>query len=91
MGTRIAAIEFEWTEEQKELIGQLTPESTGLVIGVRTNKKRIPHEFGGLDASEADKRLLEILLETNDEVLGELGQKPTDDRFASVLALALNW
>ena len=89
---RLTAIELEWTEEQKRLIGQITPEATGLVIGVVTDAESVPNEFGGLQADEADKRLVDILHETSSEVLSKLAGTELDtSQFAGVLGIALDW
>ena len=93
MPTRLTTIEIEWTEEQKKLISQITKESTGLLIGVQTSKATLPGEFGGVNASEGDKRLVNILHETNASVIDQLGGDPlkADPRFEGVIALAMNW
>lgn len=89
---RLTAIELEWTAEQKRLIGQITEESTGLIIGIVTEADSVPNEFGGLEASEADRRLVNILHETSGEVLGRLAGTDLDTtKFASVIGIAANW
>jgi hypothetical protein len=93
MPNRLTTVEIEWTEEQKRLINQITKESTGLLIGVQTSKPSLPNEFGGVNASESDKRLVNILHETNAAVIDRLGGAPLadDPRFEGIIALAMNW
>jgi hypothetical protein len=92
MTSRLTTIEIEWTDEQKKLISQITKESTGLLIGVQTTKPKLAHEFGGVDAREGDKRLVNILHETNASVIERLGgDLKADARFEGVIALAMNW
>jgi hypothetical protein len=90
--TRLTALELDWTDEQKRLIGQITPEATGLVIAVRTDKESVPNEFGGLDASEADKRFVNVLHESGAEVLQRLGGEDVDvAQFRNVIGIAAAW
>jgi hypothetical protein len=94
MATRLASINIEWTDEQKKLIGQLSKEITGAVIGVRTSLDKIPNEYGGAEANEADKQLVNILYETNADFVGRVGGAvglAQDPSFEGLLALALAW
>jgi len=81
--SRLTGIEIEWTPEQKKLIGQLSPESTGAVIAVRTDKPKLDGEF-------TDYALLNVLNETNTELLKNVGAGALAN-FESVLGIAMAW
>lgn len=86
---RLAGIEFEWTPEQKRLISQLTTETTGALVGVHTDNPSVGGEFQA--NSEASRSLLNLLNETNAQVVGRISDLSAHPQFAGVLAIALAW
>lgn len=75
-GNRLVGISIEWTDEQKKLISQISKEITGCVIGVSTPAKKVDHEYVGAEGSEADKKFVNLLYETNVDLIGRVEQNP---------------
>jgi hypothetical protein len=73
---RLVGVSIEWTEEQRKLISQISKEVTGAILGVSTSAPKVDHEYTGTKASNEDRKLVEILYETNVDLANRIQKSP---------------